>query len=168
MNGQYIYGMSEDELVGPVIDHLKVGGLIDESFMLSGRDYILGFIRLMKERVKTLGDFVEKGRYFFQDPDAYEENAVNKHWRKESVEERLKHLETELQTVDSWNAQGLEQVIRGLAEKLGVGAGKLIHPLRLALTGAGASPGIFELMEVLGRERVMRRLHKAIDYLCHG
>lgn len=70
-----------------------------------------------------------------------------------------------LEPITSWSENQLETVIRYLAEQDGVSAGKWIHPIRLALTGFGVSPGLFELMEILGKERVLRRLDKAVCYL---
>jgi len=63
-----------------------------------------------------------------------------------------------------FNKETTEECIRAMAEREGVKASALIHPIRLALTGFGVSPGLFEVMEELGRETVVRRLQKAVDY----
>ena len=79
--------------------------------------------------------------------------------------ERLGRLRLGMMDMDDFSERKLEESIRGLAEKLGLSAGQLIHPVRLALTGFGISPGLFEVMNILGKDTVIRRLDKAIRYL---
>ena len=76
----------------------------------------------------------------------------------EKIHKRL-NSENEFSTVN------IEKIIRGISEQIGVSAGKLIHPIRLALTGDIASPGIFEIIEILGKEKVSRRINNAIQYI---
>jgi len=165
MNGQYIQRISDDQLLQEVSAILVNAGLVNDKFIKKEWTYILRFSQLLKERVKKLTDFSEKGYYFFKDPDTYEEKAVKKHWLKEGVVPRLKAITDALENQRGWTEEILEKTIRDLSEKMKIGAGKLIHPIRITLTGSGASPGLFEMMEVLGKERVIRRLKKAIDYL---
>ncbi|MEJ2627660.1 MAG: glutamate--tRNA ligase, partial [bacterium] len=127
--------------------------------------YIQECLQLMQPRMEKTVDFVSKGSYFFKDPDDYEEKSVEKHLKKEGVKKRLKFLEAILKKCDDWSEGSLEEKIRGLAAELDVGAGNIIHPLRVALTGSSASPGIFELMRVLGKDTVLRRIRSCITYL---
>jgi glutamyl-tRNA synthetase len=69
---------------------------------------------------------------------------------------------------DAWEPSVLEEVLRGLATELGVGAGKLIHPLRVALIGTASGPGIFEVAVLLGRDAVLSRLDSALESLQNG
>jgi glutamyl-tRNA synthetase len=139
--------------------------------------YLLKVIRLMKERVSTINDFVDQGKYFFADPLSYDEKALAKFRNKETkelIEEYVKIL-AEPPLIpplskggseaggSNFTASSLEEQLRSFAESKKVKASVLIHPLRLALTGTTVSPGIFELMEVLGKETVISRLKKFIN-----
>jgi glutamyl-tRNA synthetase len=70
--------------------------------------------------------------------------------------------------VTDWSEEALEAALRGLAEERGLAAGKLIHPVRLAVTGRNASPGLFEVVALLGRERTIARLRRLLDRLSSG
>jgi glutamyl-tRNA synthetase len=74
-------------------------------------------------------------------------------------------LVEELEKAPAFTTQSIEEALRILAEQLGVGAGKLIHPTRLALSGKVVGPGLFEMMELLGKDRVVRRLRTAVDMM---
>ena len=74
-------------------------------------------------------------------------------------------LKNELARTEAWDEESLEVQLRAIAELMGLGAGKLIHPLRVALTGFAVSPGIFEVMNVMGRELVLTRIDSAIHHL---
>ena len=165
MNAQYLAQTDDDRLLESVSVLLKENGLIDDHFVTKNRDYLLRYIRLMKSKMKRISDFAVLGGYFFEDPSSYEEKSVKKYWNEVCVASHFDLLVQRLEPLDSWNAVKLEEAVRGLAEEKGISAGKLIHPVRLALTGYGVSPGLFELMEVLGKENVVRRLQKAIHYL---
>jgi len=165
MNAQTIMKKSKDELLAVLTPYLIGAGLAGEKFIVDNRDYLSACIGLMHERMKTLTDFVENGLYYFQDPAEYDEKAVRKIWGKEGVVDRLKALIKTLETVDPWEIGPMETAVRTLAEQLEVGLGKILQPARLAVTGSAASPGMFELMEVLRRETTLRRLRAAISFL---
>ena len=99
----------------------------------------------------------------------YDPKAVKKQWAKdpEVTADRLEALEGRLRDV-SWDQDALEEMSRSLADELDVGAGKLFQPLRLALTGSSASPGIFDVLVLLGRERSLGRIEKAVNILRSG
>ena len=106
---------------------------------------------------------------FVLDDPPLDEAAAAKHWFKdpEAVRARLSALHARLDATE-WSESALETALRELAEELGVGAGKLIHPLRVAVTGQGNSPGIFEVLVLLGRARVRERLARAGQRLAAG
>lgn len=154
MNGMHIRLLPEDELLRRVHRHQPEWiGEVDDAWLVH-------VVRLMQERMVFLADVFEKGWYFFRDPDAYDEQVVAKQW-KPGTAEHVRVLREAFAVCEFTEAE-LERVVREHAEREGVGAGKVIHPLRLALTGAGASPGLFEMMVVLGRETCLRRLDAAL------
>ena len=119
-------------------------------------------VELLRPRAKRLTDFVEKGRPFLVDQVEYDAEAVKKHL---SSPEALAHLAAVRDTcaaVEEFTAAALEPAIRALAEARGVKAGVLIHPTRVAVVGRAESPGIFEVLELLGRTRVLARIDRAI------
>jgi len=135
-----------------------------EGYPIPADEYLCQVIHLMKERVTVLDDFVTFSPYFFKDPEQYDEEYVKKNWKGDTAS-HLKGLSVRFSELDDWNHQTVERTTRGFSVELNIGAGKLIHPLRLALTGVSIGPGLFELMAVLGKETVLRRITKAIDVL---
>ncbi|HEY3251447.1 MAG TPA: glutamate--tRNA ligase [Ignavibacteria bacterium] len=136
--------------------------------ILPDDDYLLKVISLTKGRVQTINEFYEFGKYFFTDPESYDERGLAKHWTNDIKLIFKEYFETLtpqsplLEERGGWNSASLEENLRSFAEAKGIKPGQLIHVLRLALTGITASPGIFELMEVLGRDTVVRRIEKFI------
>ncbi len=127
--------------------------------------YILRFIDLMKSRFRTFQQFGELGSYFFRDPVEYNEKALRKNWKSREVNGRMELLLEKLSNVKSFTAESIESIVREVAEQLEISAGNLIHPMRLAVSGFGVGPGIFELLEVLGQETVLRRIRTALQRL---
>jgi glutamyl-tRNA synthetase len=165
MNAQYIKEVSDDRLLKAVAPFIVEARLADDTFIEDNRDYLYKCFTLMRERMKKLTDFVEQGAYYFKDPEKYDEKAIKKHWMKEGVTERLMALLKSLDNLSDWQPSTMEAVVKDLAESMQVGLGKVLQPARLALTGSAASPGMFELMEVLGKETTLQRLRRAIEYL---
>jgi len=128
-------------------------------------DSLLQLIGLAKIRATTLNDLVLMLEYYFASPSEYEEKGVTKYFYSGSGAEYLAELYTLLETIEPFNEARTEVVIRRYAESKEVGAGKVIHPLRLALTGRTASPGIFEILEILGKEEVLKRIRKALSFI---
>ncbi len=159
INSVYIRMKSDDELFELVKPFFEEAGVEDSAL-------IKKLIPLYKERARTLRDFVELSRYFYSEVTEYDEKGVKKHFKHpEQVAQRLRFCLDELKKVEEWNAAALEHVVRNTAEKLEVSASKLIHPIRLSITGMTFGPGLFELMEALGRDTVISRLEKAISWL---
>ena len=126
-------------------------------------------IDLLKPRSRTVEELIAQAVPYFLEQPPYDPDAVQKHWLKDPQEtlSRLELLASRLAAAP-WEPEALEAAVRGLGEELGVGAGKVIHPLRVALTGVAASPGIFDLLMLLGPERSLRRLQQALAILRSG
>ena len=164
INSKYLAQKSIDELL-PFVEiwlknkNLHLSYLQDERFR-----YLIGLLQI---RSKTVNELTEQLQLFFTDPTEYEEKGVKKFFAKENRLQILEALYVLFQQQSAQffdNLQEIEQAIRNLAEKMGLSAGKIIHPLRLALTGKTASPGIFELIYILGQKKVLNRLKNAINY----
>jgi glutamyl-tRNA synthetase len=135
-----------------------------EGMPVPAPDQLNRIIALLKERVNFIKEYADFGSYFFRDPEKYDEAAQKKNWSPESrvhLTAYIKHLEMH----SDLTALTAEQDLRAAAEECGAGAGKVIHAVRLALTGISIGPGLFELIEVLGRETTLRRLKRAVEVL---
>lgn len=159
MSGQHIYKKSASEILNSIRfndpDWRKTN---DEN-------YVLKVIELMKERVKSLRDMQEMTEMFFDDPNNYDEKAVKKKWKDNTINDLIAKFEKSLEEIDLWDAEQIEIALRSLAEHENISAGKIIHPTRLALSGTGSGPSLFAMMELLGKETCLRRLQKAVKIL---
>jgi glutamyl-tRNA synthetase len=126
--------------------------------------YMLEVIRLLKERSERPEDFVSAGIYFFRDPEAYDEAARKKHWKTETGRHVAQALEA-FRSLPAFSPAAVESAVRETAAACGVGAGVIIHPLRLLVTGVALGPGLFELMAVLGKETCVRRIERGLALL---
>ena len=158
-SAQHIARMPAAELVRRIEPRLREAGLwradLDTD---AGRDWLARLVDLLRPRAKRLTDFVEKGRPFLVSDVEYDADAVKKHL---SSADALAHLAAVRETcaaVEPFTAAALEPAVRALAESRGVKAAALIHPTRVAVVGRAESPGIFEVLELLGRERVLARI----------
>ncbi len=159
MNGQYLMRMP----AGEIYTHL-VPFLGDDVRPL---EELRPVIDLNKTRARTLKELADLMAPFFTSDESleYDADAVKKHLKGEDLAGRLSELHDALAATEPFDVMTTEQALRALAESRVVSAGKLIHPLRLALTGRGASPPIFDVAVVLGKERALRRLKRLIERL---
>lgn len=165
MNGEYIRACEDHKLVDLVRPFLVEAGLTTHLWINSRWDWMMKFVRILKERCPLLTDFVEKGRFFFIDQFDYEEKGIKKHFADPLVAGRLATWVETLESLDGFSTASIEEALRELAEKLQIKPAQLIHPTRLALSGSTAGPPLFEMMELLGREECVKRLTRAIDFI---
>jgi len=123
---------------------LEAAGLWHNDYGKERHAWLFVVLELLKPRARKLTDFVELGRYFFEEWPAYDPVAVVKHLRSEGMREHLQAMDAAFAAVDSFDAESAEAALRAVAEARGVKAASLIHALRVALTGRSASPGLFE------------------------
>ncbi len=164
ISGEHLNRMPAAEIKTVLVPKLINAGLLGENEVQSRTEYIDAVIGLLRGRVRTYNQYIEWGGYFFRDPQTYDEKAAAKYWQKPLTNERLTVLSRELAALADFSAIVLEEKLRQTAESAGLKAAELIHPLRLALTGFGISPGVFQVAEILGRETVLRRLQKAVEH----
>jgi glutamyl-tRNA synthetase len=163
LNGEYIAKMDTDARTKAVIPFLREAGLLNEDMPPDRFEWIRDIVTAVGDRLKTLSQIVDYSAFFFVDKLEYDEKAVQKRLRKEYVPQMLEDLNARLRTIDPFDEANLEEEIRSFAEESGLSASKIIHPLRVALTGKSVGPGIFETVALLGREKVIQRLDKAIE-----
>ena len=109
-------------------------------------------------------DFVEFSGYLFVDPETFDPDARAKSW-PDGAAERVKALTDRLEQLTSFTHASIEEALKKLAEELNVKAGQIVHPTRYALSGRSVGPGLYEMMEVLGKDTVIRRMKSALEKL---
>jgi glutamyl-tRNA synthetase len=163
MNGLYLSERSVASLTEEVIPKFRERGWLDTPENADDT-YCYHVIELLRDRSKRLTELVDSAEYFFNDPVGYEEKAAKKNFSTEAAG-HLELLNQELVGCPDFSGSALEALFRATAESSSLQTGKLIHPVRLAVSGVSFGPGLFELLETLGRERVLRRIDKAVEYI---
>ncbi|MGB9780065.1 glutamate--tRNA ligase [Caldanaerobacter sp.] len=162
INGHYIRNYDLDKLTQAVIPFLQKKGLIGENY---DYEYIKRIVAVVREREKTLVDIAEAMTYYFKDVESYDEKGVQKYFTKEGTVEILKKAVEVLRNLDPFNKTTAEEAYRKLVEELGISSSALFHPTRLAISGKTFGPGLFDIMEFLGKEKTISRLEKAIKFI---
>ena len=161
INSEYIRSADTGKLIGIAKDskYLIENGIDFSKFT---DEYISSVITLMKERLNTLNDLYDFGGYFFIEPENFDEKGLVKYWNPELKPVFAEFLNI-LEQIESWKAGEIEEKLRIFAETKEIKAAQLIHILRLSTTGKTVSPGIFEVMEVLGKDKVTNRIKHFIS-----
>lgn len=152
-NHQYIQKTADEEL-------LNILKNSDLNIALSD-DKLLKIIHLMKERATFPKDIYENGKFFFETPTSYDEKASKKAWNDETSS-ILGDLTSKLESID-FKAEILKKTMHDIAEEKGLGMGKVMMPLRLALVGELKGPDVPDIMELLGKEETISRINNAIN-----
>lgn len=163
MNGQYIKNTPVELLTAEVKRFFEKSG--NATVEIPG-EWLTNLVKLYHERFKTFQDLLNQTRFFFTDMIEYDQAAADKFLRKEGISALLKEVHLSISQVDTFDKKTLEGSLRALTERLGVGFSKLAQPIRVAITGKSVSAGIFETMELLGKEKTIKRLDYAIKNLC--
>ncbi len=123
-------------------------------------------VRAQAARAKTLTELAEISAFFYRDFERFDEAAAKKHLRPVAREalERLREA-FELMAYDDWTLEGLKYTVEHIAEELELNLGKVAQPLRVAIVGRAASPGIDETLLLVGKDATLRRIDQALDYI---
>ena len=156
-NHQHLLRLPDDELMA----RLEAWGLK----FGADRLWVTRILQLLRPRCKKLTDFADQMAPFFADPTQYDAEGVKKHLSSPDLPAHLLALRDMYATVTPFDEKTLEQSLRALAEQRGIKAAPLIHGTRLAMTGRMTSPGLFEMLVLLGRDRVVTRLSRFIESL---
>lgn len=162
MNGQYLSSLPIEEILPQVKPFFLAAGLADETWFETNAAYFRQLVDVVRVRVKTLVELTDACRCFLADVDAYDEKGVAKHFTAESAA-KLQAAKQVLKALPVFDLAETEKAYQTLAEANGWKLGELVHPTRLALTGKTVSPGLFDVMLLLGRKKTLARIEKAID-----
>ncbi len=165
MNGQHLSMISLEELEPRVTPAIIAAGLADGKTLGDRRDWYRSLLDLLRVRARTIDDIVRQAIPYFSDEIEYDADAVGKYWKDPSEARSILSATKEALAGASWDSISLESALRSLADTRGVAAGKIFQPLRVALTGLTVSPGIFEMLMIMGRDLALHRLETAIARL---
>ena len=166
MNGQHLSLVSAERLLPVVAPALEKAGLASPKDIEKRRSWFLTLIELLKVRARTIDDIVRQSAPYLREDIDYDPEAVAKLWKDRGASaDILSATRERLATTPDWSPGPMEETLRQLAESLGTSGGKIFQPLRVALTGQTASPGIFDVLQTLGRERSLARIDAAIRYI---
>jgi len=152
LNSQYIKGLSAESLTSHVMP------FIEQAYPGTDRAYAEKVIRCLHDRMKTFADIAPLSEYFFKDDFAVAADAKAKYPDKPGVKDIVAKLKDKLSKTSPFSRENIEKTFKGLAEESKVKLGEIIHPARALLTGRAESPGIYDVVEVLGKERTIKRL----------
>ena len=156
LNGKYIRAILPERLID------LCEPLLIEAYGNHDVNYIKKVVLVFHDRLVLIPDIVPLAKYFFVEDFEYDPKGVAKHFKTEHAEKILKSLKERLAKVEPFTREKIEPVFKDLAKELNVKLGVVIHPCRLALTGTLQSPPMYDVVEILGKERVNQRLDKAI------
>ncbi len=160
-NTQHILGLPSAELVARAEPELRGAGLWRDEFGGARREWVARVLDLVKPRARKIADLAPLARPFLAETIEYDSAAVEKYLARPGARELLRALAETLAAVEPFAREPIERAVRGLAETRGLKAAVLIHMLRVATTGQAVSPGIFEVVELMGRQVTLRRLDAA-------
>lgn len=162
MNGQYLYGMSNETLLEQLWPFMIEYNFVEPLDMESKKPWLLRVCELIKLRLKTLNDINEVARYFFVEDYDYEEDGFTKHFNATTIK-LLEDFLPKLEGVKKYDARSIEESVRDHAEVNKLKARQIIHPLRFFVTGRQGGPGLFETMELIGKESCLGRIRRLIN-----
>ncbi|MCE1274407.1 MAG: glutamate--tRNA ligase, partial [Chlorobiales bacterium] len=134
---------------------------------ISSDAYLGKVVDLMRERVNFENEFVTFSSYFFFEPDSYEQEAVQKRWTPETPG-LISEFATVLEAADDFTAEAIETALKAFVAPKGLKPAVLIHPLRIVTSGVSFGPSLYHMLEVLGKETVLRRIARGVERIGQG
>lgn len=159
INSQYIRRKSGSELKTLIKDYLQKKEFLKEPI---DDGYLEEVVNLFKNRISKLSELMEWGYFCFYDDYEYDQNSLGV--LEKDLSEEMKVLVERLSLIEDFNEENVEKEFRQTAVDLNLKTRDLVHPTRVALTGRKVGPGLFETMKVLGKEKVLNRLQRLINY----
>jgi glutamyl-tRNA synthetase len=159
LNGWYIRNKPAEEIAELVIPFLQRKG-----FQVTLDERVVKIVSILRERAKTLVELADSADYFFTDEIKYEEAARKKFLTLDTLP-ILENLLNKLSSLGDFTVPELQKIFGEITEKRGIKLVQIAQPTRVALTGGTVSPGIFEVIEILGKDEVIKRLNRAISHI---
>ena len=166
MNGQYLSELPLEKILPEAKPFFIKDGLVTEEWFndAANEAYFEKLVDVVRVRVKTLQEVADASTYFFKELETYDEKGVSKHFKPENIA-ILEQCIAAIKADDVYDLASTEAAYNKIAADNGLALGKVIHPTRLALTGRTVSPGMFDVMVLLGKEKTLERLEKAVEFI---
>ncbi|SNR52026.1 glutamate--tRNA ligase [Lutibacter flavus] len=157
-NQQYMLLKSDEELAE------LYNSLLTEKGISADKKFTTKVVSLIKERATFVSDFWELSSFFFETPTDYDAKASKKNW-KEDTPELMQELISIIETIEDFDSQNIENVVKEWITSKEIGFGKVMQPFRLSLVGAMKGPHLFDIAEMIGKDETISRINKAIETL---
>jgi glutamyl/glutaminyl-tRNA synthetase len=167
-NQQHLFRLAPDELARRLMPSFSHAGIWSESYLEERHAWFFAVLELLRPRAKRLDDFATIGRFFFVDQVDLDPAAVQKHLTSDGMGDHLVAIDGAFAELPTFDAVSLEAALRTVADARRVKAATLIHAVRVAVTGKTVSPGLFEVVALVGRERTHGRLLAAARLISTG
>jgi glutamyl-tRNA synthetase len=151
-NQQYLKQKSDDELADSFLAVLK------QKNIDAGKEYIIKVIALVRERVSFINELWDQSHYFFKAPAGYDPKEIKKYWKDDSPA-IISSITSLLENISPFNSPAIENAVKKFTEDTGTGFGKIMNPLRILIVGSNSGPHLFDVMELLGKDEILKRLH---------
>ena len=161
LNAEHLRKKSGTELLVMLRFELAKSKFKDKNF---SDEYLLLIIEAMRERVSFIKEYIYNCEYFYQRPTSYDEAVIKKRWKSDSKKLINIYID-KLSKFDSPTLEDYHNILNEIAEEREIGKGRIIHPLRLAVSGVGIGPGVFDLLFILGKNEVIERLKNALNII---
>lgn len=165
MNGVYIRELSLEDLYELALPYWQKAGFLPAEVSSEEKEYAQKILKELQSRIKLMAEVVELARYFFEDDYEYNEEVVEKILTKPQTEEILNFVYEAVKTAPGLEEEHLKPLFKEGMIKFGVKMGDLIQPIRVCLTGTNVSPGIYDVLVLLGRDRVLARIERTLAML---
>jgi nondiscriminating glutamyl-tRNA synthetase len=161
MNAEYMKYRSLEDKIDLIMPHLEKAGLVKPPVDDAARRFIGQVVEVVGERLKVANQIAGHVRFFFKDEIDYDAEAAEKFLKRHYIAAAFKILEERLSRLEQFDGSTIEPLMKGLVSEMGLKTRDLFQPVRVALTGSRHSPGLYDVMTVLGRDKVLHRLQRA-------
>jgi glutamyl-tRNA synthetase len=155
-NQQYLRTQPDEELADYLLDALA------REKITCSREKVIKSVSILKERAVFPKDFWEQGRFLFYAPSSFDENVSQKKWNEDAVKV-LRAYRDAVSQAETFTASDAKGTLEAVTSTLGIGIGKILQALRLAITGVGVGPDLMVIMEILGKDEVVSRISFALE-----
>ena len=159
LNGLHIRNKSNKEILPLFKSELEKSKYAANDY---DDDWLLQIIDSMKERINFVKELIDNCSYFYEKPETYDDNIIKKRWKDDSVK-LLTEYAAELSKLEGGSKEDFEKSLKLVAENNECGAGRIIHPVRLSVSGVGVGPGVYDLLVILGKKEVIDRINIALN-----
>ena len=158
LNSEHLRKKEDKEILSMLKEEI-----VNSSFNIDNYsdNYLLKVIAAMKERVSFIREYLTKSPYFFEAPIEYDPSSIEKNWKIETALQ-MEKLEIAFSKISNPIKEEFENALNNIAEEMNIGKGKLIHPLRLAVSGMSSGPGVFDILSIIGKVETSKRIKSAI------